>query len=98
MKKIFFHRSFSYKEDGRSLLLSCYNKYRVGVAREKKKKNKNRLLCDIKLTRDAIGIVKPVPDRLENRQVIIKLVLRLIQQDALTNAEFLFKCRRNLTP
>lgn len=65
---------------------------------ERKKKNKNRLLCDIKLTRDATGIVKPVPDRLENRQVIIKLVLRLIQQDALTNAEFLFKCRRNLTP
>lgn len=97
MKKIFFHYSFSCKEDGRSLLLSCYNKYRVGVAREKKK-NKNRLLCDIKLTRDATGIVKPVPDRLENRQVIIKLVLRLIQQDALTNAEFLFKCRRNLTP
>lgn len=98
MKKIFFHYSFSCKEDGRSLLLSCYNKYRVGVAREKKKKNKNRLLCDIKLTRDATGIVKPVPDRLENRRVIIKLVLRLIQQDALTNAEFLFKCRRNLTP
>lgn len=68
---------------------------------ERKKKNKNRLLCDIKLTRDATGIVKPVPDRLENRRemiVIIKLVLRLIQQDALTNAEFLFKCRRNLTP
>lgn len=97
MKKIFFHYSFSCKEDGRSLLLSCYNKYRVGVAREKKKKT--RIACyAISSLRDATGIVKPVPDRLENRRVIIKLVLRLIQQDALTNAEFLFKCRRNLTP